>query len=94
MGACIILRAECNFMHDTIEYQAYSFRFRELEEGEIIPEYTFQLTQEGDMAAMEHGAKQKLPSHDHVRDATNMIETSVPAIIFFPAGSLGEEITP
>lgn len=31
---------------------------------------------------------------DHVRDTTKMMETTVPAIVFYPAGSLGEEITP
>ena len=27
-------------------------------------------------------------------DSTNMVETSVPAIVFYPAGSLGEEVQP
>lgn len=30
---------------------------------------------------------------DHFRDATKKVETAVPAIVFYPAGSLGEEVS-
>lgn len=31
---------------------------------------------------------------NHCGDSNNMVETSVPAIVFYPAGSLGEEVQP
>ena len=55
MGACIILRAEMRYATDGILYEAYSFRFRELAEGEIMPLYDWVFTDEGDMQAVERG---------------------------------------
>lgn len=31
---------------------------------------------------------------NHIVESNNMVETTAPAIVFFPAGSLGEEVTP
>lgn len=35
----IIVRAECDFMSDSIEYYAYSPMFRPVEDGETVPRY-------------------------------------------------------
>lgn len=53
MGACVICRATHYFLEEFVEYTAYSFRFRELEEGEIIPTYQFFFTHEGDFYCIE-----------------------------------------
>jgi len=53
MGACIVLRAEYFYANDRIEYMAYSFKFREISEGEIIPEYQFSFAQDGEMLVIE-----------------------------------------
>ena len=39
MGDCIIVRAECNFATDYIEYVALSHWFDPVESGTIPPEY-------------------------------------------------------
>lgn len=39
MSQCIIVRAEMIFIADVIEYEAISWRFREISEGEVLPEY-------------------------------------------------------
>lgn len=57
MGSCIVMRAEFNYMGNAIHYEAYSFRFRELDEGEIIPNYDFFFDAEGGMTAVESGTK-------------------------------------
>lgn len=49
MGACSIFRAEHMLISDRVEYMAHSFRFREIEEGEIAPEYQWFFTSAGDM---------------------------------------------
>ncbi len=33
-------------------------------------------------------------SINHIADAAKMVDTSIPAIVFYPAGSLGEEVEP
>ena len=53
MGSCSILRAEYHFYSHKVEYVAKSFRFRELSEGEMIPEYVWIFTAEGDMRCEE-----------------------------------------
>lgn len=39
MGRCLIVRAETLLICDAVEYHAYSPDFRELSEGEQVPEY-------------------------------------------------------
>jgi len=39
MGQCVIVRAEMMFMNGSIEYDATSWRFREVEQGFVIPNY-------------------------------------------------------
>jgi len=39
MSQCIIVRAEMNFMRGAIDYEAISWRFREVPEGEVMPTY-------------------------------------------------------
>lgn len=53
MGACSILRAEHNLMSNAVEYQAVSFKFRHIEPGEVIPEYTWTLGQDGSLECKE-----------------------------------------
>ena len=53
MGACSILRAEHMLYSDQVEYMAYSFRFREIEQGEICPEYVWHFSSDGDMWCKE-----------------------------------------
>ena len=38
---------------DQVEYMAYSFRFREIEQGEICPEYVWHFSSDGDMWCKE-----------------------------------------
>lgn len=57
----IIVRAEANFYHDSIEYMMYSpTLFRELNEGEIVPEYTIEIdtfaTEQGEVVGYEFHA--------------------------------------
>ena len=48
MGKCAVFRAEHLFFRDCIEYWAACDRFRLLSEGEIVPEYRWVFTDEGD----------------------------------------------
>ena len=47
MGKCIVFRAEQMYASDRIEYWAASDHFRELPEGEIIPEYHWHFSDDG-----------------------------------------------
>lgn len=49
MGLCIIVRAELMFNTDRIEYHALSERFRQLAENEVIPEYVWYFTHDGNI---------------------------------------------
>lgn len=49
MGSCAIFRAEYMMVSNRVEYVAYSFRFREIEEGEIAPLYEWFFSNCGDM---------------------------------------------
>ena len=53
MGACSIFRAEHMLACDRVDYMASSFRFREIQEGEIAPEYQWYFTSDGDMWCTE-----------------------------------------
>ena len=53
MGKCIVLRAEQMYSSDRIEYWAVSDHFRELPEAEIVPEYAWYFTDEGDFWCQE-----------------------------------------
>jgi len=53
MGQCIITRADYLFSCDAIEYVAISEHFRELDEGEIAPEYAWIFTSDGGMTCTE-----------------------------------------
>ncbi len=48
MGQCMIVRAECMFCDDRIEYIAISHRFRPVTVGERAPEYYWNITRECD----------------------------------------------
>lgn len=39
----IVVRAECDFMTDSVEYYAYSPMFRPIEAGEATPRYIIQI---------------------------------------------------
>lgn len=41
MSQCIIVRAEMMFINNVIEYEAISWRFREVPEGQIMPNYVW-----------------------------------------------------
>lgn len=41
MSQCHIVRAEHLFIHNRIVYEAYSWRFREVLEGEVMPDYVW-----------------------------------------------------
>ena len=43
MGRMIIVRAECLYYDDVIEYIAISSEFDKLEKGEVIPTYTLEV---------------------------------------------------
>lgn len=49
MGKCIVVRAENLLATEKIEYTAISDYFRELEEGEKIPEYEWFISNDGDI---------------------------------------------
>lgn len=53
MGMLIVFRAEHLFHENIFEYIAYSHRFREIEEGEIAPEYQIAIFQDGDIQFIE-----------------------------------------
>ena len=44
MGECIIVRAERMYVHDAIEYDAFSDHFESLDEGLMAPEYEWIIT--------------------------------------------------
>lgn len=48
MGQCIIVRCEHNLMTNSLAYEAYSFHFDALDEGETAPAYDIVVTEEGD----------------------------------------------
>jgi hypothetical protein len=48
MGKCIVFRAEHLYHSECIEYWAASDHFRALQEGEIVPEYQWYFTDDGD----------------------------------------------
>lgn len=56
MGKCIVFRAEHLYHSDRIEYWAASDHFRVLPEGEIVPEYGWYFTDDGDFWCQELGA--------------------------------------
>ena len=56
MGLCIVFRAEHLFNSDSIEYLAASERFRTVALGEIMPEYRWYFTDEGDVWCEEVNA--------------------------------------
>ncbi|WP_417518788.1 hypothetical protein [Marinobacter sp.] len=39
MSQCIIVRAEMSYLRGAIEYEAISWRFREVEQGFVLPTY-------------------------------------------------------
>lgn len=47
LSACIIVDTQYNFQRDTIEYTAYCPWFAKINEGELIPEYLFELSSIG-----------------------------------------------
>lgn len=48
MSQCIIVRAECHWAHNTMEYVAISRHFDEIGHGEMAPEYQWTLFDDGD----------------------------------------------
>jgi hypothetical protein len=62
MGSCGIVRAEHMLHSDVVEYVALSRLFRELEQGETIPEYEFVIHEDGSLEAIERGKYPKLPT--------------------------------
>lgn len=53
MGLCIVFRAEHLFHSDEIEYLAASEHFRPVPLGEMMPEYRWHFTDDGDVWAEE-----------------------------------------
>jgi len=53
MGACSILRAEHNLMTNAVEYEAISFKFRPIDQGEIAPEYVWTMHKDGSLDCTE-----------------------------------------
>lgn len=47
MSRCIVVRAEQHFASDEIEYVAVSDLFREVKNGEIVPEYVWTCNTDG-----------------------------------------------
>lgn len=56
MGLCIVVRAEHLFVSDSIEYYAISDRFRNVPHGEIVPEYQWFFSADGDVWCEELNA--------------------------------------
>jgi len=57
MGQCVIVRAEMMFMTGNIDYHATSWRFREVQEGCVIPVYEWIWCEtEGQLTAREISA--------------------------------------
>ena len=55
MGKCAVFRAEHLYHSDSIEYWAACDHFRELSEGEMVPEYIWHFTSDGDFWCDECG---------------------------------------
>ncbi len=53
MGLCTVLRAEYLMWCDQIEYHACSEHFRPIELGEMLPEYVWHFTTDGDLWCKE-----------------------------------------
>lgn len=53
MGKCIILRAECIALNNTIEYHAVSDEFNEVSEGSVVTGYIWQLS-DGEVKAVKN----------------------------------------
>jgi hypothetical protein len=53
MSLCIVVRAEQIFVRDEIEYFAVSEHFRNLLPGEIVPEYRWIFSDDGDVQCEE-----------------------------------------
>jgi hypothetical protein len=57
MGAMIVLRAEVLAVEDCIAYDAWSPKFREVAVGEMIPEYTFTVTDNNGVLSVQFNEK-------------------------------------
>ena len=44
-ASMVIVRAEYNFIRDSVQYEALSPLFRETEDNEVLPEYTINITE-------------------------------------------------
>lgn len=53
MGLCVVVRAEQLFHSAIIEYIAISEHFREVATGEVVPEYVWNFTSEGEISTKE-----------------------------------------
>lgn len=53
MGQCVIVKAEQLYSSNAIEYVAISEHFRELADNEMVPEYAWVFTSDGDMTCTE-----------------------------------------
>jgi hypothetical protein len=53
MGKCAILKAEMLYTIDAIEYWARSDHFREIADGEVVPEYIWTFSDDGDFGCTE-----------------------------------------
>ena len=49
----IIVRAECNYINKTIDYEGISDLFDEIDQGEMIPEYRIIFNKENDSIEVE-----------------------------------------
>ena len=56
MSQCIIVRAQMIYVSDVIEYQAISWRFRDVPDHEIMPTYVWTYdTETGELIVEERG---------------------------------------
>jgi hypothetical protein len=53
LGALLIVEARPRFVTNDVEYIGYSEQFEEQDDGNVIPEYTINVTQEGDDISVE-----------------------------------------
>lgn len=53
LGACAIVRAEPDMLHKRVQYHAVSYKFREIEHGEIAPAYNWYIRDDGTFDAVE-----------------------------------------
>jgi len=53
MGMCCIVRAEHLVMYNRVEYHAYSNLFDEVAEGEVVPYYEIQFSDDGSIKAVK-----------------------------------------